>query len=468
MGGGISVDHHGHVVPPSVIYHTDIPAALVTTGTDAQARVIVSLSSKDRVIKCTRVTISHSHFAISHRWQTRVQCDTYTVHCDHEPPYTCELFPEEVVNLEQYVTSLGNIWLDYVCIDQSSDSDKIAQVNIMGQIYANATSIVLGAGLQPTMPPRDYLMRAWCFQERMFGPIRFVWDMEAQDLEHLTAFAKDIALRVSNLAESISFINRKYDPNENWRIQALRKIPEKYPSTAALCNQMEHLIKDTRNDRTQRQIAIAALRIRELVPCDHPIVTSEWNLFLFDCQASIEKDRLYGTWGVPLYQLNVPLSYEYPDATWHQIAKNFPEADYAFHAPHGAPDQPHGGFSGFATVTQLMCHIMKYAPLAPGTHAKTPTGGTQYTMAQSNEVCGIVWDEHYVGLAWDKHEPIQTFHFIVSKECLRRGKGKGGESGPVKKFIRLIERLRKLGAAIPHWTVTFELKSFLEKIADEK
>ncbi|ETW05346.1 hypothetical protein H310_04284 [Aphanomyces invadans] len=465
MGGGGSIEQ-GHVAPPSIEYHTDIPASSVTTGTDAQARVIRSISSSDRVIQCTRVTMNSSHFAISHRWQNRAQCDVYTVQCDDEPPYTCELFPDEVVNLEQYVAKLGYVWLDYVCIDQSSDADKVAQVNIMGQIYANATSIVLGAGLHPTMPPRDYLKRAWCFQERMFGPIRFVWDMDAQDLDHLTEFAKDIALRVSGLSESISFIDRKYDYNEDWRIATLRKIPQKYPQTAALCNQMEHHIRDHRNDHSQRQIAITALRIRELVPCDHPIVTSEWNLFLFDCQASIEKDRLYGTWGVPMYQLNVPLSYDYPDATWHQIAKHFPEADYAFHAPHDAPDQPHGGFSGFGTVTQLMCHIMKYAPLRPGTHAKAPIGGTQYTMAHSSEVCGIVWDEAYVGIAWNKHPPIQTFHFIASKECIRRGKGVGGEAGPVKKYIRLIERLRKLGANIPHWTVTFELKAFLEKIAD--
>ncbi|OQR91223.1 hypothetical protein ACHHYP_04866 [Achlya hypogyna] len=471
MGSGSSVLQDGQmapVVPPATPYATHIPSNMSDAAAGAEARVILSISVGDATIVCTRSDISASVHAISHRWQDRKGTTTYTVKCDAETPYSCELLPQEAENLCQYVEQLGpGIWLDYVCIDQSSNDDKVAQVTIMGKIYANATSVVLGPYLNPEMPPRDYLVRAWCFQERMFGPIKFVWDTQAADLSYLVAFADDVAVRVPGLQEAFSFVNRPYDWNEDWRVATLRKIGMEYPATKELCEGLERLIKHERSETNQRAMAETVLRIRQAISCTHPATYSEWNLFIFDCEASVEKDRLFGTWGVPLYQSQLPLSYEYPDATWHLIATQFPEADYAFHAPHSAPARPHGGFTGFCTTTQLVCHIMQHTPLTPGTHAKMPLGAVSYQLSHSHEQCTLAWDEHYVAIAWDPSPPSQTFHFIVSKECLRRGRNCGGEAGPMKKFIHLIERLRGLGCQIPHWTVPFDLKTRMEQIADE-
>ncbi|KDO27591.1 hypothetical protein SPRG_06859 [Saprolegnia parasitica CBS 223.65] len=452
------------VAPPTSSYATHIPSTMTDNAPAAQARVILSIQRHDATIHCTRADISPAHHAISHRWQDRNETQTFTVHCDNEPPYVCELLDAEVGNLEALLSRLGQgLWLDYVCIDQSSSDDKVAQVNIMGNIYANATSVVLGPYLRLEMPPRDYLERAWCFQERMFGPIKFLWDMSSTDLSYLIAFANDVAMRVPGLQEAFSFINRNFDWNEHWRIGALHKIGrEDYPQTRRLCDRLEELINAPRHEANQREMAETVLRIREAVPCTHAATYSEWNLFIFDCQASIEKDRLFGTWGVPLYQSHLPLSYEYPDATWHLIATTYPDADYAFHAPHSAPGRPHGGFAGFATTTQLVCHIMQHTLLTPGTHAQQPVGAEKLRFTDSNEVATLAWDDQYIGVAW----PHQTFHFIVSKECLRRGKGLGGEAGPTKKFIHLIERLRALGCKIPSWKVPFDLKARLEQLAD--
>lgn len=100
------------------------------TSHGVQARVIMSILPNEKIIKCTRIDMTEKNFAFSHRWEDRSQgTDTYHVHCNDETPFPCQLTAEEVHHLQYYLDSLGQgLWLDYVCIDQSSDTDKVAQV----------------------------------------------------------------------------------------------------------------------------------------------------------------------------------------------------------------------------------------------------------------------------------------------------------------------------------------------------
>lgn len=52
----------------------------------------------------------------------------------------------EILKLVQNEESSLILWIDSVCIDQSSDSDKSAQVAIMGEIYKHASQVTIWLG----------------------------------------------------------------------------------------------------------------------------------------------------------------------------------------------------------------------------------------------------------------------------------------------------------------------------------
>ena len=80
-------------------------------------------------ISCTRAIPVEKFHALSHRWQDRIHNTIWQVYVDDENPYECNLTLEEATNLQMYLDSYGpGLWLDYVCIDQSSSADKNAQV----------------------------------------------------------------------------------------------------------------------------------------------------------------------------------------------------------------------------------------------------------------------------------------------------------------------------------------------------
>jgi len=159
------------------------------------------------------------------------------------------------------------------------------------------------------------------------------------------------------------------------------------------------------------------------------------------------------------------LSYDNAYASWLLIADKFPAANYAFYAPLSSPLKPHGGFSGFATVSQLVAHVMKDKILEPKTHAKAPIGFTEEHFAHSNDTYLIAYDEDYFAFAYDKIKPNKTFHFVASKKCLQLGIGTGGEGSFNKKFMDLVKRLKVIGANFSDWSVPFAIKDFMEKLA---
>jgi hypothetical protein len=433
-------------------------------------RVIVRIDTHQQRIFCTKQELTKAHHCFSHRWENRENCLVYTVECDDGEIYECKLTSEEATNIEGYVGSLGpGLWLDYVCINQNNDSDKVAQVSIMGNIYLNGTTVTVGYQLRPSLPPMDYLIRAWCLQERFFGASKYIWDMESLDLESLIKFAHDSTERMS-LRPCSLFIEYTHEPEHEWRRGPLIGLAKTHPQTAPHIDMILRTIHDKRDDALKRKLAITFLQIRQLIPYDHVVDPFEWNMLMFDCQASIQKDRLYGVWGVPFTMKKMQLDYCRPDLAWNSIEKHYPEAAYAFYAPSWAPDQPFNGFSGFASVKQVVLNMLEYQQLRPGTHTRMPTNIEKITFQETNDYVNVVWDDKYIAVVWDanKSQQMTTCRMVCTKDCVRRGVGAGGEGGACQKYMRVINAfLNKVGGNFHHWTNPFDLKGAMERICQQ-
>lgn len=70
------------------------------------------------------------------------------------------------------------LWIDLLCLDQSSDADKQRQVGKMGHIYESAAAVVVMPGgiiaAQGLKHPSDWITRAWTFQEAVLCPFTYV------------------------------------------------------------------------------------------------------------------------------------------------------------------------------------------------------------------------------------------------------------------------------------------------------
>lgn len=169
-----------------------------------QPRVIYLIDTEKKEFHCRRQNPSRDVFAVSHRWELRgqVRAKQWTVIVGNEPSYTCEVSDQEVEHIQSYLRDCidsGGIWLDYVCIDQNAEQDKNAQVAIMGSIYLSCTTLILGLGLAPKMPPSDYVKRAWCIQERMFGYVKMPWQFEECSTESLKLFAAEMLWTIPHM-----------------------------------------------------------------------------------------------------------------------------------------------------------------------------------------------------------------------------------------------------------------------------
>lgn len=116
MGAGASVDDFAE----QVYYFS---------GNTVKPRMVLSIDFHSRTIFCKREVPTNKFHALSHRWQKRDANTSWTVNVENEEAYNCQLTIEEAKNLDYYLTNFGKgIWLDYVCINQSSSDDKNAQV----------------------------------------------------------------------------------------------------------------------------------------------------------------------------------------------------------------------------------------------------------------------------------------------------------------------------------------------------
>ncbi len=123
-------------------------------------RVLTSIDVEKKEAHCSSLAASRDIYAVSHRWTPRDGAETYKVFCGDES-YTCLLMREEVENIKLMLGTYPLLWIDSICINQNSTNDKNEQCGMMGLLYLEATSLLLGHHFRNECPGVDYLERAW-------------------------------------------------------------------------------------------------------------------------------------------------------------------------------------------------------------------------------------------------------------------------------------------------------------------
>jgi len=423
-----------------------------------QARVIVSFDKSNKVVHAKRSQITNKVFALSHRWQDRPGSDQWTVECDGES-YPCELFDEEVMHLDSYARKYGNLWLDYICIKQGDEDDKIAQVSIMGNIYSNATSLIVGVDLAPCMPKPEYIDRAWCIQERMFGRVRFPWDLDNEDPAQLVEFARDLLTRMGPLDPISDKLWDDYDYREDWRVTNLNKAKNSYPNLSSEIDQAIQLM--TSSEKTE--LAKLVLRMREKISCDDP-VDEKWNEKMFDCVCSFAHDRLYGVWGVPMYHKGVELPYDNPQGAWNLVAQHYPNAGFGFYSRliskkgQSGVDQPFFGFTEHTNVEDLVCNLLQCGN--PGSYDPDHVEHWEYNMRPERcdpaEVLKVKIRRSpgFLSIVWEGDESIGVVIDISAMKARKECKHE-------RPFTRLSDRVIASSGRGMYWRCQFELHNYV-------
>ena len=184
----------------------------------------------------------------------------------------------------------------------------------MGQIYLGCCTLVVGPNLSPRMPPEDYIYRAWCIQERMFGSIKFPWDFNQCDSLQLQLFAEAMIWRIPHLGAALKIID-DYDYTEGWRVDGLHAAAHTYPHVR---NEISQMIELMQYNRDKKALSVLALKVREKIPCIHdvedPAWPGKWGMQMFTCDSSYVKDRLvwyYYYYMCPLIQYFMIIFYVY-------------------------------------------------------------------------------------------------------------------------------------------------------------
>jgi len=409
-----------------------------------QARIVTDINSSNHSIECQRANITSKVHALSHRWQERDGSTKWTVHCEGES-YTCQLFPQEATNLENYVEKYGPLWLDYICIKQGDENDKIAQVSIMGSIYSNATSLIVGVDLAPRMPGPEYIHRAWCIQERMFGKVKFPWNFDNEDPDQLIAFACDLLGRLPGLDAISDKLLSDYDSRENWRVKAIRESVSRFPEAADEIRRAVPLMEQNR----KLELAKLVFKIRELVSCDEPVDPRHWNTKMFTCVSAFALDRLFGVWGVPMHHKNIQLPYDNPKRAWQLIVQHYPGAEYAFYIDRD--------MNSHCTVSTAVHHLLQCG----GTFQPSePIAEDTWKYNKRSEYCSddqvlhvIIRRGHgFASIVWDDDESVGM---LISYDAIRAHQGKN--QGP---FLHFVNEVRAKGRKI-FWRCQFELSDYV-------
>lgn len=420
-------------------------------------RYITRVDLAGKQIFCTRSEPCADNYAISHRWESRDEgCLAFAVECDDEPLYTCLLTEREASNVSGLLARLeGGMFLDYACIIQDSDQDKCAQVSIMGSIYLGSVSVPLGEGLSTTVPPAVYCHRAWCFQERFFGKIIFLFDAsehtsDDEAFDRLVVFAQDIVFRTTGIQSMTGFIRSPMPHTEDWRYKAIRNAINAYPlqSTKNELTRILELLPRPRSTDVVLELIKLSLSVRQ---ADNPIEVNarDLALFMIGSQATVAKDRLYGVWGVPAQLKGIQLDYGRPDLAWDMVAGEFPLANFAFYGDSSN--------RSFRHVRDVVCDLLEYPVIQ---EQRCPLSLRTLTCRGVSLVAA--WDAQCLGLAFDSDGSNTSFHFVISVEALRELKGKKGNNPMWNKLRGTLEAAGASFQVLPDgWKIPLEIGAML-------
>ena len=428
--------------------------------TKPMPRVIVDIDLDQRVVYCNNVgIIDHRTYCLSQRSQPRTTAIPFKVYCDHYEPYNALLTLEEASNIKNYLIQYGScddgftrhLWSDYVCINPYSDSDKADQISIMGQIYYHGTTLIVGLHLSPTPPPEEYLIRAWCYQERVFGNIKINWDLDRDNIElkHIISYTRSF---MEYLGTLIHLQQQLIDPlkyNEEWRKNKSCNFLIHYPNNITdlyheiITNLTEN--NEVKSNAITLQLCKKIITLREQIFLDGNdiFIPSEWPIHFYRCKVTFSKDRLYAIWGIPCYLHDIPLDYNDANKSWDRIEKQFPDACYAFYTllPETSDSavirDNSNEFREFVSVKDIVLNTLGEKKLTSD-DVRMIHGQKEFKFhCNPNKTYLVIWDNEYIGIACDSDGNHHTLHFVATIECIKRGDKVDGERGISWKFIWL-------------------------------
>lgn len=429
-------------------------------------RVIKSVDVPSRVIRCAREAPGAAIFAISHRWEGReqMQAETWAVVCDEDEPYSCLLTSAEACHIQLYLghERCDGVWLDYACINQESGADKNAQISIMGQIYLLCTTVIVGSGLSPTMPPPDYLRRAWCIQERSFGRMYIPWDMSQCDGERLKSFALGIIWTIPHMV-SIK-INEEYDSTENWRMDQLEKATKRYPDAKDIILAIRDSMLHKGN---QIERAKLALELRQAINCDHEVGTEwpgKWEGQMFSTECQYPQDRLYGVYGVPVYRKGYCLPYENLRHAMRLVQLCYPNSNCAMY--HTARGEVHGEKQwqsrelmmqrGFYDTDVVLHGVLTQNPIQ-----EAPIQDARYLRYNFHKSIVVAIGEFTVGVGWEEGTARDMkdvpMYLVINKNLLQQKECHDA----VKETLFAISK--QPGGIPDHWKNPYDLWDFIKR-----
>ena len=122
-----------------------VPAASLTSA--GQASSSQPRSSDQELYELVHVSLAtywNAYQAVSYFWGDPIQDHSLKINGQHYLPITKSL----AVALPQLtqICSTGFLWIDQICIDQSNNQERGQQVSIMGEIFSNATGVLIWTG----------------------------------------------------------------------------------------------------------------------------------------------------------------------------------------------------------------------------------------------------------------------------------------------------------------------------------
>ena len=135
--------------------------------------------------------------------------------------------------------------------------------------------------------------------------------------------------RIPEFGDALKIMH-DYDYTEGWRVDSLRLAAMHHTHVR---DKIEMLIEMMENNQDKVGRAVLSLQVREAIPCLHdvedPAWPGKWDTLMFTCDCQYPKDRLYGIWGVSMYQKGIRLPYDNVRHAFTLIRRYYPQVEYA-------------------------------------------------------------------------------------------------------------------------------------------
>lgn len=122
-----------------------VPASSLTSAGQASGSQSKSSDQEQyELVHVSLATCRNGYQAVSYVWGDPTQDHSIKINGQHSLPITKTL----AIALPQLtqICSTSFLWIDQICIDQSNNQERGQQVSIMGEIFSNATGVLIWTG----------------------------------------------------------------------------------------------------------------------------------------------------------------------------------------------------------------------------------------------------------------------------------------------------------------------------------